>query len=563
MTEEASITTSPPRGTAARIAWGALIIVTLAVCYFSNLGAIGFVGPDEPRYAWIARDMAETGDWVTPRLYGKPWFEKPVLYYWMAGACFKFFGVSETTARLPSAICALFATLAIAWLAWRSYGAETSRWSLLLLPTSVGMIGFSHAASTDMPFSALVTIALVFAAIALGLTRNEDTPVLPRTPWLVLIFFGSFLGLAVLAKGPAAIILSGGAVFCWAIFTKRWRDAFRLLHPVAIASFCATALPWYVVCAGRNPDFVRVFIIEHNFKRYLTPEFQHIQPFWYYVPVVLVAFVPWSAALLWATFRGVQVAIASRRISSISLFFLSWAGFCLIFFSLSGSKLPGYVLPAFPAIAALLSVSLLTAHGRKALGFVASGFALLLFLSIVPLRLALEETSKIWPQVFSCYAAILLTLAVANTMIALSEFSRARVIASQILRCGAVVLILLLVLFAQSLIRGLMVWDSSGRTLARELKLRRVPLDTLSVRSMNRGQLYSLNFYMRREISLVREGELQEGSMLLRSSMCERLGSGQWETHELPFDSERTGWFLCEVKRRALVPGPTGSGQPR
>src|SRR5215475_5847010 len=105
-----------------KIAWAALIVVTLAVCYFSNLGAIGFVGPDEPRYAWIARDMAETGDWITPRLYGKPWFEKPVLYYWMAGLSFKVFGVSEAAARLPSAICALFATLALAWLAWRVYG---------------------------------------------------------------------------------------------------------------------------------------------------------------------------------------------------------------------------------------------------------------------------------------------------------------------------------------------------------------------------------------------------------------------------------------------------------
>jgi len=111
-------------GYGARIGWCVLVAVTLAVCYFSNLGVIGFVGPDEPRYAWIARDMAESGDWIAPRLYGRPWFEKPVLYYWMAGASFKLFGVSEAAARLPSALCALFATLALAWLAWRVYGAE-------------------------------------------------------------------------------------------------------------------------------------------------------------------------------------------------------------------------------------------------------------------------------------------------------------------------------------------------------------------------------------------------------------------------------------------------------
>ncbi len=112
-------------GTAAQIGWAILILATLYVCYFSHLGAIGFVGPDEPRYAWIARDMAETGDWVTPRLYGKPWFEKPPLFYWGAALCFKLFGVSEAAARLPSAISALLATLALAWLALRLYGAET------------------------------------------------------------------------------------------------------------------------------------------------------------------------------------------------------------------------------------------------------------------------------------------------------------------------------------------------------------------------------------------------------------------------------------------------------
>src|ERR1700681_2466308 len=161
----------------ARIAWLALILATLYVCYFSHLGAIGFVGPDEPRYAWIARDMAETGDWVTPRLYGKPWFEKPPLFYWGAAMSFKVFGVSEAAARLPSAVSALLATLAIAWLALRLCGAETARWLLLLLPTTVAMIGFSIAAATDMPFSAMFTIAMVVAAVLLRLDPPEHSPI--------------------------------------------------------------------------------------------------------------------------------------------------------------------------------------------------------------------------------------------------------------------------------------------------------------------------------------------------------------------------------------------------
>src|ERR1700739_1415101 len=190
------------------------------------------------------------------------------------------------------------------------------------------------------------TISMVPSAVVLGLTRNENTPILPRTPWLALVFFGFFLGLAVLAKGPAAIILCGGAVFFWALFTKRWRDALRLAHPAAIATFCLTALPWYILCARRNPDFFRIFIIEHNFKRYLTPEFQHIQPFWYYAPVLLITFLPWTATLLWAVFQGSARFWVSKKISSHSLFLLSWPVFVLVFFSLSRSKLPGYILPA-------------------------------------------------------------------------------------------------------------------------------------------------------------------------------------------------------------------------
>src|SRR5262249_52516290 len=157
-----------------------------------------------------------------------------------------------------------------------------------------GMIGFSHAAATDMTFSAMLTVAMVFVASIIDLTRNENSSVIPRTPYLALIFFGCFLGLAVLAKGPVAIILSGGAVLLWAVVTKRWRDAFRFLHIVAIASFCPAALPWYVLCSRRNPEFFRVFIIEHNFKRFLTPEFQHIQPFWFYIPIILIALFPWT-----------------------------------------------------------------------------------------------------------------------------------------------------------------------------------------------------------------------------------------------------------------------------
>jgi len=340
--------------TAARLAWVVLILATLYICYFHNLGAIGFVGPDEPRYAWIARDMVETGDWVTPRLYGKPWFEKPVLYYWGAALSFRLFGVSEAAARFPSALAALFATLSIAWLGWRTCGAETARWLLLLLPTTVGMIGFSHAAAPDMPFAAMLTLAMVFAARLLGLVPRSSTSFTSSTSF-ISFFFGFFLGLAVLAKGPAAIILAGGNILLWAAFTKRWRDTLRCLHPIAIASFCLTALPWYILCAHRNPDFFRVFIIEHNFKRYLTPEFQHIQPFWFYVPVTLVAIFPWTILLIPVARKFFEEDKRRTPEFALELFLVCSPAFALFFFSISKSKLPGYILPAIPPLVLLLT----------------------------------------------------------------------------------------------------------------------------------------------------------------------------------------------------------------
>jgi len=178
--------------TAGRLGWIILIAATLYVSYFANLGIVGLVGPDEPRYAWIARNMTESGDWVTPRLYGKTWFEKPVLYYWSAALSFKALGVSDTAARLPSAVAALIATLGLAWLAWRIYGTETARWLLLFLPSMVGMIGFSHAAATDMPFAASLTMALIVQMRLLDRTVSTSSARIVNSTAMAACVFGFF-----------------------------------------------------------------------------------------------------------------------------------------------------------------------------------------------------------------------------------------------------------------------------------------------------------------------------------------------------------------------------------
>ena len=381
------------------------------VCLFGHLGAMGLVGPDEPRYAWIARAMAQTGDWVTPRLYGQPWFEKPILYYWAAAIGFRLHLPAEWAARLPSAFAALAAALTIGWLAWKFYGATAPlEWNPailapLIFSTSVAAIGFSRAATPDMLFSAC--IALAMASVACVLDANcalrasapnaKISPSSPASPLqacsprrdsLPCASFGAFLGLAVLAKGPAAIILAGGALGLWALITKQWRVAFRAAHPLAIAAFCIVALPWYILCARRNPDFIRVFIFQHNFERYLTPLFQHRQPFWFFIPITLLAILPWTVLLWPATRDQLRLWREKSLRDSPAFFFTCWAIFPVLFFSLSQSKLPSYILPAVPPLALLLTVKLAeivrpqtagenaSENSRQIKGFVAAGVAL-------------------------------------------------------------------------------------------------------------------------------------------------------------------------------------------
>jgi 4-amino-4-deoxy-L-arabinose transferase-like glycosyltransferase len=525
----------------ARIVWILLIIATLYLCYFHNLGAIGLVGPDEPRYAWIARDMAESGDWVTPRLYGQPWFEKPVLYYWGAALSFKLFGVSEAAARLPSALCALLANLSMAWLARRIYGVETARWLLLLLPTTIGMIGFSHAAATDMPFSGMLTVAMAFAAVIVGLTRDEHSPILPRTPWLALLFFGLFLGLAVLAKGPAAIILSGSAVLLWAAFTRRWRDAIRCLHPVAVASFCLTALPWYILCSLRNPDFFRVFIIEHNFKRFLTPEFQHIQPFWYYLPIILIAFLPWMPALLSTTGFGLLRFTRGQRFSAHTLFLLCWSLFCLLFFSISKSKLPGYILPAIPAIGLLLAWSYVQLASRKGRVFrwIQLGIGtlwVLLGIAITPLHFRGATAAGLVIAAFGL-ANILLGLYLTRSIgaIPISSFS--------------VVPVLLLLCFFTPLSSHFFSGDPSGKTLASDIMASQIPLDQIYIRNMNRGQQFSLSYYLHHETQQWNPVDPKEGFLLLNARNCAHFVQPAFVCSQDPILSP-SGWFLYQITRQ-------------
>jgi len=306
--------------------------------------------------------MARSGDWVTPRLYGEPWFEKPVLYYWLAAIGFRLNLPAEWAARLPSALAALAAALAIGWLASKHYEARPAAITALapvLFATTVGAIGFARAATPDMLFSAFLALAMASAATVLRCERlpSADGRSAKQSNSLPLICFGAFLGFAVLAKGPAAIILAGGALAIWVLITQHWRAAAKFFHPLALASFCVIALPWYALCALRNPDFLRVFILQHNFERYLTPVFQHPQPFWFFIPITLLALLPWTVLLWPAAREGMRLWREKSWKDSPGLFFACWAVFPVLFFSFSQSKLPSYILPAVAPLALICAMA--------------------------------------------------------------------------------------------------------------------------------------------------------------------------------------------------------------
>ena len=317
-------------------------------CFFTGLANVGLLGPDEPRYASIAREMARSGDWVTPRLNGSPWFEKPPLYYWSAAIGFREFSTPENAARVPSGIYALLTVAGVALMAWRFYGGAVAIAAAFMLPATVAMTGFARAAATDMPFAACLTLTMVAAAFLL----LDDRPAHSR---LVAGAFGAALGLAMLAKGPAAILLAGGSAGVWAIATGNLRRVWRLFNPVAVTVFAAVAMPWYVLCAARNPDFLRIFLLEHNVERFLTNRYQHQQPFWFFFPVILLAVFPWTLLLIPALGDAWRELRTAEWRESSGVYLAAWVLFPFVFFSASQSKLPGYILPAIPPLVLLLA----------------------------------------------------------------------------------------------------------------------------------------------------------------------------------------------------------------
>ena len=346
---------------------------------------LGLVGADEPRYAQIASEMLTAhsaachevnakvfprslrltdlrnsfhclaGGTITPVLYGQPWLEKPALYYWRAMGFFKEFGVYDWSARLPSTSGA-FVLIILIFLHMRRFRPGGHLDAALITASCVAIVSFSRGASTDMQLAAPFCIGM------LGWYAWYETG---KKFWLFdLYFFGAA---ATLAKGPVAPFLALAIILLFAGLRREWSLLRRTIWLPGVALYFAMVLPWYIAVQRHNPTFYRSFFLEHNLERFATNRYQHHQPFWYYLAILLIGLMPWTVISIRALVDSIQVSIAewkvrhkpqrylghSRAGDAFPEFLVLWALFPILFFSFSGSKLPGYILPSIPPLTIL------------------------------------------------------------------------------------------------------------------------------------------------------------------------------------------------------------------
>jgi 4-amino-4-deoxy-L-arabinose transferase-like glycosyltransferase len=351
----------------------AVVFGVCAFLFYFGLGAFGLVGADEPRYAQISREMLTRHHWILPTLNGSPWLEKPVLLYWKIINSYMILGVHDWAARLPSAVHAT-ALVMVVFFFMRRFRPGSELDAALITASMAGVVGFARGASTDMPLSASFSIAL------LSWWAWHETG---RKLWLAAFYI--LLAVGALTKGPVAPAL---AVLIVAAYSAARRDGkifFSSFWAPGFALFFAVTAPWYVAIEMKAPQFFRVFLVEHNLARFGTNLYQHAQPFWYYLPVFLLATLPWVVFTLPAlvdagrafwrelrSSRGESALTAPPSTATapeaggarddLPVFLFIWILIPIVFFSISRSKLPGYILPAIPA-AAILTADYL--HRRK------------------------------------------------------------------------------------------------------------------------------------------------------------------------------------------------------
>lgn len=335
-----------------------IFFLAAAAFYFYGLGRVPFIGPDEPRYAEVAREMYLRGDMVTPTLGGYTWFEKPALLYWMMIGSYRLFGVSEWAARLGPALCGLLTIYLLYRMGRRvertmkdeERASGLGLWSSLAFASSVGVIIFSRGATFDIVLTMTLTLALACFFIS-----EIETDATRRRMWLA--GFYAAVGASLLAKGLVGIVIPFGVLAVYYALRRKWPDRKVLISALwGIPLTVAVAALWYApVIARHGWAFINEFIIQHHFARFITNKYHHLQPFYFYIIVIILLALPWSAFLIAGLARTRRWKWREESVESkFHIFALAWLIAPIIFFSFSISKLPGYVLPALPGAVFLI-----------------------------------------------------------------------------------------------------------------------------------------------------------------------------------------------------------------
>jgi 4-amino-4-deoxy-L-arabinose transferase-like glycosyltransferase len=327
------------------------LLVLAGLLFFLRLGSVGLFDADEPAYAGAAREMLARGDWITPHFNGQLRFDKPILFYWLIGLSYRLLGISELAVRCWSALAGVALTLLVAWAGRRWFGARAGLTAGLALATNPLTVLLGRAAVTDMLLTLCMTAALVAALEALG-----EAP--GRTGRWAALGWGA-MGLAVLVKGPIGLLIPAVALGGTSVLLREGRPALRRLLPWwGPALFLALTVPWYaLVLAANGRAFLEGFVLKHHVGRFTGVVSSHAGPLWYYLPVLLVGFFPWSAFVprgLWAAARLARRRRASTSAERAVIASAAWVGTVFLFFSLAATKLPSYLFPAFPALALLV-----------------------------------------------------------------------------------------------------------------------------------------------------------------------------------------------------------------
>lgn len=332
------------------IALGVLILV-----WFANLEYRTLIKPDEGRYAEIPREMVVSGDWVTPRLNELKYFEKPPLQYWATATAYTLFGEQQWTSRLWTALTG-FAGILLVWLAGlKLFGRETANYAALILSSSLLYVLMAHINTLDMGVTFFITLGILGLLLA-----QSQTDVRSRRNWMLVAWAG--LALAVLSKGLMGIVLPGAALFIYCLVQRDFSVLKRMHWLPGLALFFAIVTPWFYLVMQANPEFFERFFIYEHYTRFTTKDLGRYQPWHYFIPILLVGALPWTVTLFDSLRRGLVRRAAGKF--HAERFLLIWAIFIYVFFSISGSKLPSYLLPMFPALALLMAQRIVAMQPR-------------------------------------------------------------------------------------------------------------------------------------------------------------------------------------------------------